>query len=291
MKMQFPELKYTSKYDIVKLKSNTSIAFTDEGAGEEVLLFIHGLASYLTSWQKIIPLLQNKYRCIAIDLPGYGKSQEGVNPATMDYFTDVVIDFIETLDLKNATLVGHSMGGQIALTTALKKTNLLKRLILLAPAGIEEFEEWEKNFIIVTYDDELVCAGSDELISKNMEYNFYNMPPDTRFLIDDAIKMKDYRNFNFYKEVIKNSVRGMLEQPVTNKLNMLTMPVLILFGQHDYLIPNRYLHKNLTITELVEIAIKKIPHSETKIIPECGHYIQLEKPEAASQSIITFLTK
>ncbi len=287
--MQFPELKYTSKYDIVKLKSDTSIAYTDEGSGDEVLVFIHGLASYLPSWQKIIPLLKNRYRCIAIDLPGYGKSQEGAIKASIDYYSDIVSEFIKTLELKNVTLVGHSMGGQISISAVIKYPELIKKLILLAPAGIEVFEEWERNFIIVTYDDELVCAGVDEVIRKNMEFNFYNMPADTRFLIDDAISMKQFNNFNHYREVIRNCVRSMLEQPVSDKLYLLTQPVLIIFGANDYLIPNRYLHKNMDVKQLTEQAEKKIPHSETKIIPECGHYIQLEKPEDTAALINSFL--
>jgi pimeloyl-ACP methyl ester carboxylesterase len=288
-KMQFPELEYYVPYDKIKLKSNTSMAYTDTGAGEEVLLFIHGLASYLPSWKKLIPLLSSRFRCIAIDLPGYGKSQCGVNPGTMSYYSDVVFEFIETMNLKSVYLAGHSMGGQVSITTALRHPGFFKGLILLAPAGIEVFEEWEKNFIIVTYDDELVCSGSDDLISRNMQFNFFSMPEDARFLTEDGIKMKEFKNFESYREVIKNNVRAMLEEPVAGRLSEIKIPVQIIFGKSDMLIPNMYLHKKMSAEGLISFAINKIPHAKAEIIPACGHYIQLEKPVEAAGIIKKFL--
>ena len=287
--MQFPELEYFVQYDTIKLKSNTSIAYTDMGQGSEVLLFIHGLASYLPSWHKLIPLLKDRYRCIAIDLPGYGKSQEGINPSTPGYFSDIIMEFIQALNLKNINLAGHSMGGQISITFAVEHPDIINKLILLAPAGLEKFTEWEKNFIIITYDDELVCSGSDELITKNLQYNFYNMPADAQFLIEDSIKMKSYKNFNSYREVIKRCVRGMLEEPVSEKLNQIECPAMIIYGQNDYLIPNRYVHKDQTVETLISFADIEIPRLEPFVIAECGHYVQLEKPEAVKDYIIRFL--
>lgn len=289
--MQFPELEYHSAFNIAKLKSNTSIAYTDEGKGEEVLLFIHGLASYIPSWKKNTTALSSKFRCIAIDLPGFGKSQQGVNSGNMNYYAQIVHEFIDELKLKNVTIIGHSMGGQIALNCVLSFSDDIKKIILLAPAGLEVFTGFDKFLMFGTYDDQMVCNGSDEQIKKNMEINFYKMPADAGFMIDDAIKMKSCKNFSSYREVINNSINGMIAQTLSEKLNLIDKPVLIIFGENDYLIPNKLLHKQQTINTIVKESVNKLPNAAYLIIPECGHYIQFEKPATVNSAITDFIEK
>ncbi|MHB9143697.1 MAG: alpha/beta fold hydrolase, partial [Paludibacter sp.] len=144
--MQFPELKYDFEYTITQIDEKISIAYIDEGnkKSENVLLCIHGLSSYIPAWSKLILLLKDQFRCIAIDLPGYGKSSEGVYAGSMSFYSETILKFIQKLKLKNVSLVGHSMGGHISIATALSYPQIVNRLILLAPAGLETFADDEK---------------------------------------------------------------------------------------------------------------------------------------------------
>lgn len=289
--MQFPELEYNFPFKIADLKSNTSIAYTDEGNGKEVLLFIHGLASYIPSWKKNTPVLSKEFRCIAIDLPGYGKSQQGANSGSMDYFAEVVHEFILHLNLERVHLIGHSMGGEVALTIALNYPEAVKSIVLLAPAGVEVFSGFDKFLLLSTFDDQLICNGTDEQLKANWEYNFYKFPDEASFLYEDSIKMKSCKNFDFYREVIKNSIKGMLEKDMPGKLASLNKPVYIMFGENDRLIPNPFLHKDLTPLDIVLEAEKTLPTSTHLIIPECGHFIQFEKAEFVNSEIRNYVKK
>ncbi|MEM9848930.1 MAG: alpha/beta fold hydrolase, partial [Bacteroidota bacterium] len=96
---------YPYKVKTVVVKDSLEIAYVSVGEGEKTLVFVHGLGSYLRAWQKNIDVLKKDYRCLALDLPGYGKSADAIGTQSMDFFSDVLIDFIQQLELKNVTLV------------------------------------------------------------------------------------------------------------------------------------------------------------------------------------------
>ena len=291
MLIQFPELKYDFEYSVAEIDEDIAIAYTDEGNKEskDVLLFIHGLASYLPAWSKVIPLLKNHFRCIAIDLPGYARSSAGVHSGSMLFYADAISKFAHKLNLQKVSLIGHSMGGHVSITTALTYPKLIDKLILLAPAGFETFTDEEKVWYKKNYSPEIYSAISDDQVRLNYEINFFKTPPDAEAMIQDRIRMKSWKNFNNYSKVVSNSLCGMLDCPVFDKLNLITQPTLILFGKNDRLIPNTILHKNITAEEVALAGSKQIPNSNLSLIDQCGHFLQFEKPESVSSEIIEFM--
>ena len=291
MLMQFPELQYDFEYSVAEIDKDIAIAYTDEGNKEskEVLLFIHGLASYLPAWSKLIPLLKDHFRCIAIDLPGYGKSSAGIHSGNMLFYAGAISKFAHKLNLQKVSLIGHSMGGHVSIATALTYPKLIDKLILLAPAGFETFADEEKVWYKKNYTPEIFSAVSDDQVRLNYEINFFKMPADTEIMIQDRIRMKGWKNFNNYSKIVSNSLCGMLDYPVFDKLNLITQPTLILFGKNDKLIPNSYLHKNLTPEKVAHGGASQIPDSKLIMIPNCGHFLQFEKPEEFSNAVVDWI--
>ena len=289
--MQFPELQYDFEYSVAEIDEDIAIAYTDDGNKEskEVLLFIHGLASYLPAWSKVIPLLKNHFRCIAIDLPGYAKSSAGVHSGSMLFYADAISKFTHKLNLQKVSLVGHSMGGHISITTALTYPKLIDKLILLAPAGFETFTDDEKAWIKKNNSPEFYALLSEKQIRFNYEINFFAMPNDVESMVNDRIKMMGWKNYKDYCKIVSNSLNGLLDYPVFDKLNLITQPTLVLFGKNDRLIPNTILHKNITAEEVALAGSKQIPNSNLSLIDQCGHFLQFEKPESVSREIIEFM--
>lgn len=287
--MQFPELEYNFPFSIVEIKDKNTVAFYDTGKGEAVLLFIHGLASYMKAWVKLISYLENKYRCIAIDLPGYGKSSAGVHSGTQDFYADIIKQFIDKLELKNVIGVGHSMGGQIILSTALTYPGLFGKLILLAPAGFETFSLEEIAWIKKNYTPQTYAAPDDEQLRNAYNGNFYNVPEDMEEMLQDRIKMRSYKNFLAYCEVVANSLHGLIDKPVFQRLREISVPVCTIFGRKDALIPHPLIHKNRKLEEVVARAVAENPLFELHFIEECGHFVPFEKPEETAEIIRRFL--
>lgn len=287
-KMEFDELKYPFDVKYVTLDDGRKIAYTDEGAGE-VIIFIHGLGSYSPAWQKNVSVLKNNFRCIAIDLPGYGKSSKEVHSGSMEFYADVVIEMMNKLNIEKAVIAGHSMGGQIGIVAALKYPNRISKLILVSPAGFEEFTPGQRQWFRDVMTVELVKNTSTQAIRANVIANFYNMPEDAEFMITDRLAMRQAKDFENYCYTVVRSVNGMVDRPVSDLLGNITQPTLILFGENDGLIPNPALNGGKT-EDIAKSGHTKIKGSKLVLIPECGHFLQFEKPDLFNEEVKNFLT-
>lgn len=284
------ELEYPYEVKYAGITPDIRLAYVDEGRGDHTIIFIHGLGSYLKAWKKNIEGLKDHYRCIAIDLPGYGKSSKKPHSGMMSFYALVVKEFIDELNLENVVLAGHSMGGQIAIMAAVNYPETIQKLILIDPAGFEEFNEGQKEWFRDVMTVEGVMKTTVEQIQTNLAYNFYNVPEDAEFMITDRIAMRSADDFENYCYAVVKSVNGMVDEPVYEILGEVKQPVLILFGENDNLIPNRFLNPGST-SDIAKKGHDALPNSSLIIVPKAGHFLQFEKPEVVNRAVIEFLGK
>ncbi len=277
---------FPTKY--LQLKDG-EIAYQKEGKGKPVLLFIHGLSSNSDAWYRNIEELKKDFNCITLDLPGFGKSYKNADEFTASYFAEILKEFIEKLKLKKITLVGHSMGGQASIRFASKYPEQLDKLILIAPAGIEEFTDFEGNAMKMVMNPKTIMATTDEQIDRNYLLNFYKMPKEADQMILDRKKIVKSSDFEAHAIAIQKSVTGMLDDQVIADLAKIKTPTLIIFGKNDMLIPNKYLHPLLTIDALSKTAQESIKNSKLVMIDEAGHFLQFEKPAEVNAEIKEFM--
>lgn len=284
----FDQLHYP--FDVKKLDIGNGItmAYADEGTGTETLVFIHGLGSYLPAWKKNVEVLRHYYRCIAVDLPGYGKSSKGEYEGSMEFFSDAVISLVNKLGIRNFVLVGHSMGGQIAIVTALRYPDRVKALVLAAPAGFETFHEGQKQWFREIVTARSIAQTPAQSIQTNFGLNFYKFPRDADFMIRDRLAMRFAQDFEGYCFIVAKSVQGMVDQPVFNLLQKITQPVLIVFGKCDNLIPNRFLNPGRT-SDIALAGYNQINRATLILLPRCGHFVQWEEAERFNDEIIKFI--
>ncbi len=284
----FQDLSYRVPVKKLQLKNSIEIAYTDEGNGSETIIFIHGLGSYIPAYNKIIPELSKNYRCIAIDLPGYGKSSKAPHSGMMSFYADIIHEIAQKLEIEKFSLAGHSMGGQISVVYGLSWPEQLNHLILFAPAGFERFTSGQKEWFEDIMTPILVHNTTYESIETNLAFNFYNMPKDAEFMMTDRMAMRDAEDFGGYCYAVSKSVGGMINEPIIDKLNQLTVPTLIFFGENDNLIPNRYLNPGATI-KIAEYGHENISNSKLVMIPKCGHFLMFEKPGIVIKEMKLFI--
>lgn len=287
--MEFSEVdyKFPVKFEQVK---NINIAYIDEGKGENVLLLIHGLGTNAKSWLKNIPSLSENFRIIAVDLPGYGKSDKKNYKYSMSFYSDVLSEFLTNLKINKATFVGHSMGGQISMVTALNHPDKVDKLVLISPAGFERFTEGEGDWMKAAFTIELVKETNTRNIDVNLRSNFYDTPEDASFFVTDRIQIKGAKDFEDYCYAVTRNVTGMIDEPVWSRLTEIKNKTLILFGENDGLIPNSYLHGGFTC-DIAKIGESQIPDNKSVIIPKCGHMAQFEKADIVNKEIIDFINE
>lgn len=285
----FDELNY--KYPVKKVylpENEFTIAYTDEGKGDNTIILIHGLGSYLRAWEKNIGELSKNNRVIAIDLPGYGKSSKEPHTGMMTFYAGIVNELVKELKLNKVVIGGHSMGGQIGMTTYLKYPQIVKGLVLAAPAGFERFTKGQKQWFrdVMTVDG--VRLTTPEGIQNNLASNFYRVPKDADFMVSERMEMRSADDFIPYCYAVVQSVHGMVDNPVIDYLQDIKVPTLILFGENDNLIPNRYLNPGRTV-EIAKYGASNIPNSKLVMIPKTGHFLMFEKPEVFNKETIDFI--
>lgn len=261
-----------------KIDSKSGIAYVERGSGTQTLLFIHGLGSNRYAWVCNFVDLSENFRCIILDLPNYGDSVKGDFSFTMSFLKNRILDLISSLSLDNITLVGHSMGAQIAVKLAVEKPTLIRNLIMLTPAGIEVFNDFEKQWFRQINIPEILFNTTKEQIRNNFEINFVHFGKEAQWLLDQRLKfMENKEAYYDYCKMICKCVDGMLEDSVSDILHQLIQPVLVVFGENDKLIPNKMLHHSMTYHDLMQTSERKILMGTVKSIKDAGHFIQIDK--------------
>lgn len=266
------------------------IAYTDTGdLNAPVILFIHGLGHALIAWNKNVAALSQKYRCIAIDLPGNGlSSKDMAYPYSMEFFAEAVRDFILQKGLTDVFLCGHSMGGQVAMTLAALSFPGLRGVILCAPAGIEQFNTVERNLYKGTMLFVDLLSTEENSLRKAINNSFYIMPDSAPLLIQQLVAIMQLQSRAHYRLMMEKCIVGMLEEPVYDQLHTITVPVHILFGEKDGLIPNKIIHP-ISLKQMLDQAMAQLANGSYTLIPKCGHFLQWEKPEDVNFYIDTFI--
>ena len=273
----------------IQLPSGIRLAFTDEGKSDTALVFLHGLGSNHMAWQKNTSVLSKRFRCIALDLPGYGASDKGDYTYNMTFFARIVLELTDALQLKTTILVGHSMGSQIAIHCVLQDSSRWEKLVLLAPAGFETFTDQERAWFQMVYTPALLKATTPEQTRKNFEINFFKFPADAEFMIRDRLALRDTPAYEHYCNMIPKCVMGMLQEPVLARLPEIKIPTIVLYGENDYLIPNQLLHKGQTTLQIAQSGQSSIPNSSLQMLPQCGHFVQWEAADVVNQAISDLL--
>ena len=284
--VEFQDIEYG--YQTKTALSNPSISFIDVGHGEKTILLVHGLASNGGFWRYAIPLLSKNYRVIAVDLPGYGKSQKGAYPYSMTFFADQIKHLADELRLDKFIFVGHSMGGQIGIIFSLKYPERLEKLVLASSAGVEEFEQGEGDWLRSVMTKSFIKKTTEDGIRKNLAMNFYSWSDKWEWMVEERVRMIKAKDFDEFAYTVVRCVNGMLDEPTFDKIKNISIPTLIVHGKYDGLIPNPYLNPGHT-SDVFQWGVAQIPNCKLYEIDNCGHMLQIEKPEEFSKAVLDFI--
>lgn len=294
-KLSFSQDKCFPSYSLPVLKlaveEGVDIGYVEAGKGRTLVL-LHGLGGNISHWEPVIAILSKHYHVLALDFPGYGTSGNTIQDTSrniLNFYADIVAKFIRKKGIRRVTLIGHSMGGQVSIISSLKHPKLIKKLVLVASAGLETFTQKEADILIAATQPRIFEMQDEAAIRASFKNNFYEIPAKAEVLIQDRLRLKNCSGFKNYTEVVAAGVKGMLNQPVRSMLKDLKQPVLVIFGNNDALIPNPYLHSSLSLKQLVKETVADIGTSSVVLIPNAGHLVQYEKPGELSTAIQQFL--
>ena len=258
----------------VELPGGLRMAYLEGGHGEPLVL-LHGFGADKDNFTPIGRHLVGRYRVIVPDLIGFGDSS---HPADADYSPTAQAErmsaFLGAIGLARAHVGGSSMGGQIALTWAVRRPDEVQSLWLLDPAGIwsappsEVGKAWlagRPNPLLVSSEDEF-----DALISLVMAPPQFRIP---RFL-QDVVARQRIRNRPLEERVFKAIAADSIEQRIAGSIK----PTLIVFGALDRVVD----------PATAPVLRRLLPLSRVLLMPGVGHLPALERPEPAASDYIRF---
>ncbi len=247
--------------------SGRSIRYLKRGDKGDAVILIHGFGGDLNNWLFNQEAIAGRHTAYALDLPGHGGSAKDVGDGTLAAFGDVLLGFMQVLGIAKAHLVGHSMGGAIALTFAFAYPDRMASLTLIGSAGLG-------SEIDGAYIEGFIEAQRRKDMKPQLEKLFSNASLVTRQLVEDVLRFKRIDGVQDALRAVADKFcpGGTQVADLRDKLEEISVPVLVVWGDKDQIIPSSHA-KGLTGTVRV------------KIIPDAGHMVQMEAPAEVNRLI------
>ncbi len=244
---------------------NMRLHYTEQGKGDKTLVFLHYFGGASSTWDEVISYLQNDFRCIAIDLLGFGKSPSQEAEISVDNSANAVIELIDELQLQNYELVGHSMGAKIALYIASSQPKGLLSLVLLAPSPPtpEPMSNKER-------EDMLDAFGDKKKVEKMIE-NATAHPLATSIFEREVNNNLQASSVGWHSWPLLGST-----ETIIDKMADIHMPITILYGENDKRFSRSFLQKEFNRYFKTFILVE---------IKDSGHLLPVEAPEEVTIEI------
>lgn len=246
------------------------VHYIEAGEGPAVML-IHGFGGHTFSYRHTIPALAKHYRVVALDLKGFGYSER---PKDSDYSLSaqagLVLGLMDHLGIQKASLVGHSMGGEIVMRVASSHPDRVEKLVLAASVSGERFPTLPPVPLIKPFMSALGRLTARFLLKRG----FYDRTKLTDEVREGYRQPKRVRGFN---DGIYRMMRDMRHDPPI-AYERITHPVLIMWARAEKL-------PGLILTRLQ----KHLPHAEVRYVEKAGHLLLEEQPGVCNQMILRFL--
>ncbi|MBK5279469.1 MAG: alpha/beta hydrolase [Bacteroidia bacterium] len=237
-----------------------SIYHEEQGKGP-VLVFLHGFCENHEIWDDFIPTLSLHFKVITLDLPGFGESPSLKTAFTIKEVSQAVIAFLELLHIQKSIIIGHSLGGYIALALAEERPDLVEGLCLFNSTALADSEEKKLNR------------------NKAMEFVVRNgVEPFVDTFVPGLFAQKDQKNIPKVNRIAsstsKNSLlaylKAMSDRPdMTNFLKSFQAPILFIAGELDSFISPSSLEEQAKLSQKGRLAV----------LSKTGHMGMFEEPD------------
>ena len=248
------------------------------------LVLVHGLGASMEVWGENIAPLAQHHTVYALDLPGHGKSDKprgiGYDAVSGAHF---LVRFMDAVGVPTVTLMGNSAGGLITAICAVIYSQRVERLVLVDAAGLGRQMVWFLRFASLPIIGELLYIPNVRNASNLIKGVFYRPRP----MVDDLVaELVRTRNTPDVKAAALSALRSGVNlwglrksMMVLDPIKGLAKPLLIVWGREDRIIPASH----------AERAARVLPDDVVHIIPQCGHWPQMERPEEFNPLVLRFL--
>jgi pimeloyl-ACP methyl ester carboxylesterase len=263
------------------------VTYRTAGEGPLVVL-IHGIAGNSQQWDQVIELLADRFMVLAPDLLGHGQSAKPRGDYSLGAYAVSVRDLLIALDHRRATVVGHSLGGGVAMQFAYEYPVFCERLVVVSSGGLgREVHPLLQaatlpgaEFVLpLIASERLTAAGS--AVAQWLSRLGLQAGPDLAEMARGYASLADAGT----RQAFLHTLRAVIEPggqrvSATDRLYLSSMmPSLVIWGRADPLIP----------VEHADIAHRRMPGSRLEVFDEAGHFPHLEEPIRFARVLSDFM--
>ena len=257
------------------MAGDTALHLCDSQRGDKCVVLLHGYLESMLVWDDFVPLLSKQARVVTLDLPGHGISEVKGEVHTMEYLARVIRDALQAIGIERAVIVGHSMGGYVALAFVEAYPEMCDGVVLFSSTPNPDTEQKRENR---RREIALVRAGKKDALAR--------VAPEAGFAADNRRRMKDYID-DLTEQVAMTEdegivalLNGMIERPDRNEmLRKSAVRQLFVFGRKDDYIP----------VETAESLAASHPQARVEWLDNSGHMGFLEEPERSAEILLDFI--
>lgn len=271
-----------SRY-IVLSEPDIRLHYLEAGTGEPVLL-IHGWPTSSHLWRDTMPAMAANNRVIAMDLPGFGRSDKPLDASySFRYHERVLEAFLSALDIAAINLVVHDLGGPVGMYWAAKHRDRVLRLALLNTLVYPEMSWAVKAFVAAT-----MIPGIKHLLASQV-----GLAWAMRFGVENKARIAGDVLRGYQTPFIGSDARRALLKTasglhpkgfdtIAQALPEFDVPVRLIYGENDRILPD--------IANTMDRIMRDIPHAQRTSLPGCGHFLQEDAPDRVGQLLAEFLS-
>ena len=252
--------------------AGNKIRYLESGDGDENIVLIHGLGASAERWEFVIPEFSKHHRVIVPDLIGFGYSDKPLVDYTTEFFTDFLSSFLEKLEIKKTNIIGSSLGGQITAEFTSKNQDIINNLVLVSPSGIMKHSTPALDAYVMAalYPDSDGAKNAFEMMAGPRQQ------VNPRIVKDFVERMK----LPNAKMAFMSTLLGLKNaEVITKSLMKITNPALIIWGEHDPVIPIKY----------ADEFVSSIQDCRFYMMDNCGHTPYVDDPSRFTALVLEFL--
>jgi len=256
------------------------IHFTVQGSGSPVVL-IHGFLDSLHTWRRNIEILARNHTVYAIDVLGFGASERVTDPIyTLKQQAGFLNEFFQALDIARADLVGHSMGGALALQFAYDFPVQVHKLVLIAPATYIYNALPRKAMRPVPRTVTRGVLGIYEKLQGDTPNPVRFAYGDPELITEDSVVTRNrMMRVQGMHDALISMTKSKREADVPNGLDKVNVPTLIVWGRRDRVVPPSHARRHM----------QALPQARLEWIESAGHLPHEEQPDSVNLLVSEFL--
>jgi len=265
---------------------NVNTRYWSAGKKGSTVILLHGVGCHVEFWERNIASLAREHRVFAVDIVGFGRTDKPEVVYTFQLMADFVLDFMKTMGIDKASLVGNSMGGGISMTVATQAPERVEKIVLVDPVGLGRGVSPVMRLMTLPVIGNVLTKPSRKGVVRQMQLCLYDPSQASDDFIDRVAAIGtlpgNQRSFLSLLRETSNmaGVKKGIVAYFSARLKRIKSPILVIWGRQDRILP----------LADGEAAVQKMADVRLHVMDRAGHLPQIDKPEEFNATVLDFLS-